>query len=197
MASLNKTYESWSPAYNATVTNPNWVLTRSSTGVTVTHTGATPDTLDGWIIIPVPVINNTVNLERGPAPTQFSFRLALQNSATLSMVQLWDSEKSVMNASMPPGPGGPGEGPADGSPQTISVGLIPRQVGELKTGASVAAHVTFKEAPNVDWKSEVRLIGAGVAFEFIDPSVPETQPIGSGREVQGGASNKSVTITVS
>lgn len=101
-----------------------------------------------------------------------------------------------MSAGMPPGPGGPGEGPADGSPQTISVGLIAGQVGELEIGVSVAAHVTFKEVPNADGKSEVRLIGAGVAFEFVDPSVPETQPIGSVKEVQGGASTKSVSVTV-
>jgi hypothetical protein len=196
MASLSKTYESWSPAYSAAVTNPNWVLTRSSTGVTLTHTGMTPDTLDGWIIIPVPVINNTVNFDRGPTPTEFSFRLALQNSATLSTIQLWDSEKSVMSVGMPPGPGGPGEGPADGSPQTITLGLIPGQVGELKIGATVAAHVTFKEAPNADGKSEIRLIGAGVAFEFVDPAVPATQPIGIKREAQDGGMNKGVTVTV-
>jgi hypothetical protein len=197
MASLGKTYESWSPAYSATTTNPNWILTRSSTGVTLTHTGTTPDTLDGWIIIPVPVINNTVNFDRGPTPTEFSFRLALQNSATLSAVQLWNSEKSVMSAGMPPGPGGPGEGPADGSAQTVSVGLIKGQVGELKIGATVAAHVTFKEAPNADGKSEVRLIGAGVAFEFVDPSVPETQPIGLSKAAAADPAGlaKGVTVT--
>lgn len=102
-----------------------------------------------------------------------------------------------MSAGMPPGPGGPGEGSADGSAQTVSVGLIKGQVGELKIGATVAAHVTFKEAPNADGKSEVRLIGAGVAFEFVDPSVPETQPIGLSKAAAADPAGlaKGVTVT--
>ncbi|KAL5319110.1 hypothetical protein ACEPPN_012159 [Leptodophora sp. 'Broadleaf-Isolate-01'] len=181
MATFNNTYQSWSPAYNATVTNPNWILTRSSTGVALTHTGTTSNALDGWVIIPVPVLNNTVNLGRGPTPTAFSLRLALQNSATLNSFDLWDGEKPLFSAALPPGPGGPRDGPSDGSAQTGEAGLLPGQVGEMKLGASVAAHITFKETPNLDGKSEVRLIGAGVSFALVDPSVPETQPTDSAK----------------
>lgn len=65
----------------------------------------------------------------------------------------------------------------------------------MKIGATVAAHVTFKEAPNADGKSEVSLIGAGVAFEFVDISVPETQPIGFVKEAENGGVNKGLTVT--
>jgi hypothetical protein len=191
MSTLVKT-ESWSSAYNAAVTNPNWVLTPSPTGVALTRTSTSSESLDGWVIIPVSIFNNTVNLGRGPTPTSFCFRVALQNSASLKAFALWDGEKSLFTAGLPPGPGGPADGPEDGSAQTGEADILPGQVGELKIGASVAAHITFKEAPNSDGKSEVRLIGAAVAFVQTDPSVPETQPTGPAEAL----ASKTATVTV-
>lgn len=190
MTTFTNTYESCSPAYNAKATNAGWTLTPSSTGMTITYSGTSPEDRDGWVIIPIPILNNTVNFGRGPSPTSFSLRLALQNSATLRSIELWDGEKSLYSASLPPGPGGPSEGSEDGSAQTGEVGLLRGQVGEMKLGAAVAAHITFKEALNSEGKSEVRLIGAGVAFALVDPSIPESPPLGSAI-AQGAASGLS------
>jgi len=194
MASLDKTFESWSPAYSATVTNPNWALASPSTGLKLTHTGTTPDTLDGWIIIPAPVINNTVTsiVVHYPQNSAFSCSSKLRHafhSSALGQREVGDERGYAART------GRIGRGATDGREQTISAGLITGRVGELKIGATVAAHVTFKEAPNADGKSEVSLIGAGVAFEFVDISVPETQPIGFVKEAENGGVNKGLTVT--
>ena len=139
--------------------------------------------------------------DRGPTPMGFAFRLALQTSATLNIFELWDGEEGVMSAGLPPGPGGPRDGPLDGSPQPINLGLLPGQVGEIKIGATVAAHLTFKETTSTDGKREVRLIGAGVAFALIDPSIPQIPSIDPEQRSAGASDHnadvgKSTTLTV-
>ena len=41
------------------------------------------------------------------------------------------------------------------------------QIGEMKPGASVRAHISFNAMPNGDWKGKERLIGNRVAFALI------------------------------